>query len=226
MLLVPSGQMIGACSAYLQRGKPLIPPKLPQSHLLPQVNTQPASWLWEYKMSKRLGKIKMYQKIARYLASVNAVVGLNRRKTRTIALAIGNPVSTTLVALKEMLEAAIVGKWPKTSGPCRFLTRTVGNKHTRPDFVNDLAYIQSLAGEDSRVARIVQGVNLAALDMLTEPHRRTFNAIVEAIQKLGLGQQLGTYQLVSHSYHWWLVPHWRMKLEEFIHPQQGHLQGY
>lgn len=73
------------------------------------------------------------------------------------------------------------------------------------------------------VARIVQGINLAALDMVTESDRRTFNAIVEAIHKLGLGQQLATYHLVSHSYHWCLVPHWRRKLEAFIHPQQGHL---
>jgi hypothetical protein len=174
-------------------------------------------------MSMILSKIKSYQRIARYLASVNAVAGLDRRKTRTIALAIGDPVNTTLAALKEMFEAAIVAKWPKRSGPCRFLTRRVGNKNTKPDFVNDLAYIQSLAGEDSMVARIVQGINLAALDMVTESDRRTFNAIVEAIHKLGLGQQLATYHLVSHSYHWCLVPHWRRKLEAFIHPQQGHL---
>jgi len=176
-------------------------------------------------MSMRLSKIKLYQRIARYLASVNAFVVPNRRKTRTIALATGNRVNTTLSALKEMFEAAIVAKWPKTSGPCRFLTRRVGNKNTRPQLANDIAYIQSLARENPRVARIVQTVNLTALDMMSESDRRAFNEIVEGIQKLGLGQQLGTYHLVSYSYHWWLLPNWRMKLEAFIHPQQGHLQG-
>jgi hypothetical protein len=174
-------------------------------------------------MSTRLSKIKLYQKITRYLASVNAVLELNKRRTRTIALAVGKPVNTTLTALKEMLEAAIVAKWPKRSGPQRFLTRRVGNKNTKPDFANDLACIQSLARKDPRVSRVVEGVNLTALDMTIDSDRRRFNAIVEAVHKLGLGPQLGTYHLVSRSYHWWLVPYWQTKLEAFIHPEQGHL---
>jgi hypothetical protein len=174
-------------------------------------------------MSMRLSKIRLYQKIARYLASVNAFITQNRRKTRTIALATGNPEKTTLSALKEMLEAAIVLKWPKKSGPCRFLTRRVGNKNTSPQLANDIAYILSLAGEDPRIARVVQTVNLAELDIMSESDRSVFNVIVGAIHKLGLGQQLGTYHLVSHSYHWWLVPNWRVKLEAFVHPQQSHL---
>jgi hypothetical protein len=174
-------------------------------------------------MSMRLSKVRLYQKIARYLASVNALIVQNRRKTRTIALATGNPEKTTLSALKEMFEAAIVAKWPKKSGPCRFLTRRVGNKNTRLQLATDIAYIQSLAEENPGIARIVQAVNLAELDMMSESDRSAFNEVVEAIHKLGLGQQLGTYHLVSHSYHWWLMPNWRMKLEAFIHPQQSHL---
>jgi hypothetical protein len=174
-------------------------------------------------MSMRLNKIRLYQKIARYLASVNAFIAQNRRKTRTIALATNNPEKTTLLALKEMLDAAIVTKWPKRSGPCRFVTRRVGNKNTKPQVANDKAYIQSLAAKDARIAKAIQTVNLAELDMISQSDRSTFNAIVGAIHKLGLGQQLGTYHLVSHSYHWWLLPNWRVKLEAFIHPRQSHL---
>jgi hypothetical protein len=174
-------------------------------------------------MSVRLSKIRLYQKIAHYLASVNAVVGLNKRRTRTIASAVGKPASTTLTALREMLQAAIVAKWPRGVGPQRFLTRRVGSKNTRPNLEDDIAYIQALAKRDSRVEKIIQGINLCILDMATESERGTFNAIVAAIQKLGLGQQLGTYHLVSLSYHWSLVTNWRARLEAFVHPQQGHL---
>jgi hypothetical protein len=169
----------------------------------------------------KISKIRTYQKIARYLKSVNAIADTNVRRTKAVALALQKPINATLTALGEMFQASIVQRSRK--GGKAYLRKRIGNKIVNANFAKDVAYITSLAAIDTRVAKIVGSINLTALNMWNKDDRETFNEIVDQIRTLGVGGRLGFYEVASNTYYWSLTTRWRVNLAAFIHPQQGYL---
>jgi len=173
-------------------------------------------------MKAHLYKIRLYQRITHHLYQTNTVAGANWRTARNIAQSLGRPTGTVRALLKDLLKASVVISELRGSDRQRFLTRMVDNKNTELAFEDDVAAIQSLARKHPRVAKIVQNLDPSTLNVNDNSDREIFNGIVVEIQKLGLGSQLGTYQLKRRAIRWGLAPQWRTKLEAFIHPQQSH----
>jgi DNA-binding MarR family transcriptional regulator len=160
----------------------------------------------------------IYQKIVNDLQAKGAFSKKQKRSTRQIATAIGEPQGTTREALKELEKNGVVKRDPSTTSPRPIVvrhTQTATSLHKTSQYQSDANYVTRLAQNNPNVVSIPRGISLSQLNMRNPNERQTYNDIVKALRNAGLNGNLATYDLVGGTYYWWLTPPWRKNFRLF-----------
>ncbi len=165
----------------------------------------------------------IYQKMVNDLDAKGAFSKKQKRSTRQIATAIGEPQDATRDALKELEKNGVVKRDPSTTSPRPIIvrhTQTATSFYKTSQYQNDASYVTSLAKNNPNAVSIPRGINLTQLNMRNPSHREAYNDIVKTLRTAGLNGKLATYDLVGGTYYWWLHPAWRTNFKLFITKQQ------
>jgi len=154
----------------------------------------------------------IYRKIVNDLFAKGAFSRKQKRSTRQVAIAIGEPPDRTREALKELEKNGVVNKHPSTTRPVPIVvryTQTTTSLYKTSQYQIDATYVTRLAQNNPNVISIRRGINLNQLNMRNPIERETYNDIVKALRDAGLNGDLATYNLVGGTYYWWLALAWR-----------------
>jgi DNA-binding MarR family transcriptional regulator len=164
----------------------------------------------------------IYRRIVNDLHAKGAFSKKQKRSTRQIAIAIGEPPDRTREALKELEKNGVVNRHPSTTNPVPIVVRytlTTTSLYKRSQYQIDATYVTRLAQNNPNVISIPRGISLNLLNMLNPIERKTYNDIVKAVRNAGFNGNLATYELVGGTYYWWLALAWRNNFKLFTKRQ-------
>lgn len=146
-----------------------------------------------------------------------------KRSTRQIAIAIGEPQERTRETLKELEKNGVVDKDPSTTSPRPIVvrhTQTTTSFYKTSQYQIDATYVTRLVQNNPSVTSIPRETNLNQLNMRNPIERETYNDIARLLRNAGLNGNLATYDLVGGTYYWWLSPAWRNNFKLFTKQQR------